>query len=616
MLFSFEIHSNSLFCSALLYVFPAQWATNTHQVGFRLVLRKFITERNAHGLLAVAVGNVKSGAMRLFWECPVQTADWMTFLAKLYPIHNVAGKPSDASHYFIFQVLNFMRSYIARLQHLFPHYIEPIPSHITQDDLEFLRSKGVLDFPAPSIRDKLWASYFELVHPNLPVLDRDRVLRSLTLHTGEPKISLLLFHCVMLSARTFLYARQHTLTKPAALESMFTRARLLYDLGWERDKLVLLQSLLLMTYYPQPIDKARSPIHLMAQAVPLAYSLGLHINPTDMPLNPREKILRKQLWWSVYLRERLLSIDQGSPCIIDDGEHDVPMLTRSDFEHVPSCLTKSGIVISAACGPESDDNLHRQMADMFIEMVKVVVILGRIPPIFIPGYDSWPHIQETSGLSTQCPRLDLNKLGTISCDLIFWAADAPLETFCAKNKARLGRRRRPRDILLIQHSLLCALYHTANIHLAYLHWLKVISSSRDALEYASRTLWDAARPLIHLAEGLLDRGILSPYQVIGPSVIRPLLLCKIMTDNTQSWMTPFMEPCRIATLVEKLGSNDPYFLHGLSSLQFGLDVPAHQKRHEPLNCQLSLGSGSSEPVISPFPWKVLDSILRSIVTEI
>ena len=44
----------------------------------------------------------------------------------------------------------------------------------------------------------------------------------------------------------------------------------------------------------------------------------------------------------LYLRERLLSLDQGSPCIIHDREHDVPMLTRSDFEHVPLCLTKSG----------------------------------------------------------------------------------------------------------------------------------------------------------------------------------------------------------------------------------------------------------------------------------
>jgi hypothetical protein len=52
----------------------------------------------------------------------------------------------------------------------------PFPSNVGEADLKYLRLKGALNVPSSAVRAKLWECYFQLVHPILPILDRDQII--------------------------------------------------------------------------------------------------------------------------------------------------------------------------------------------------------------------------------------------------------------------------------------------------------------------------------------------------------------------------------------------------------------------------------------------------------
>ncbi|RDH31269.1 hypothetical protein BDQ94DRAFT_63257 [Aspergillus welwitschiae] len=47
-----------------------------------------------------------------------------------------------------------------------PSYIESVPSHITQDVLQFLNSKHAVLIPNDSVRQALWTAYWKLWRKN------------------------------------------------------------------------------------------------------------------------------------------------------------------------------------------------------------------------------------------------------------------------------------------------------------------------------------------------------------------------------------------------------------------------------------------------------------------
>lgn len=71
--------------------------------------------------------------------------------------------------------------------------------------------------------------------------------------------------------------------------------QLLYDFEYEDDRLVLIQPLVLMTYWHDSADDQKDIWHWITVAVALAQTIGLNQDPDTLEMTNNEKHLRKRV---------------------------------------------------------------------------------------------------------------------------------------------------------------------------------------------------------------------------------------------------------------------------------------------------------------------------------
>ncbi|KAK4173035.1 fungal-specific transcription factor domain-containing protein [Triangularia setosa] len=245
-------------------------------------------------------------------------------------------------------------------------YIQCDLSHISNEDISFLRQKGCFTFPTKDILDDLLKCYFDYVHPHVPFLDEqefwerylDRDPRSQNFHhTDGYRISLILFQAVLFAATICaplnVLRRAGYTSRRAARRAAFDKVHALYSLDAERDKMVLLQTLLLMSFWRGGSSEDKDGWHWSGLAFSLAFDFCLHRQP-DAHLTARQETLRKRCWWSCVLRDRLLALSEQRAPRLQLDQSDVPLLTLADYNvgratHTcfrTVCLTQ-GILLSS-----------------------------------------------------------------------------------------------------------------------------------------------------------------------------------------------------------------------------------------------------------------------------
>ena len=70
----------------------------------------------------------------------------------------------------------------------------------------------------------------------------------------------------------------------------------------------------------------------MGIAISAAHSIDLHKNPETMDIPLATKKLRKRVWWSCFIRDRLIALGARKPSRISENESYVPMLVETDFD--------------------------------------------------------------------------------------------------------------------------------------------------------------------------------------------------------------------------------------------------------------------------------------------
>jgi hypothetical protein len=258
-----------------------------------------------------------------------------------------------------------------------PSFIRPLPKTLTEDDLEFLERKGAFTLPDSEIRDEILRSYVSTVHPFMPILDVRAFLTAVTNNTKGDRISLLLFQAVMFAGLSALdlqlIQRMGFKTTKHARQVFFARVRLLHDMDVEPDGKSMLQALLLMSlWYGGPNDQ-RNTWYYTGLALSLAQNLGLHHEPDES--HPQQH-LRRRLWWSLYIRDRLIALGTRRPMRIRDDEHEVSMLSQQDFD----CEILDESLAHFFNGGHSvqDIDYATYLPLMCIELAKLCICIGHV----------------------------------------------------------------------------------------------------------------------------------------------------------------------------------------------------------------------------------------------
>ncbi|KAH8891497.1 hypothetical protein GQ53DRAFT_823521 [Thozetella sp. PMI_491] len=265
---------------------------------------------------------------------------------------------------------------------LLPSFIRPLPPHMSADDAEYLGLKGALSVPDSTLLGAFLQGFVEYVYPFMPILDLHEILGAIQNARrpggvvdeqlgGPPQISLLLLQAILFAAAPFVDMRQLQMagfpSKKAARQTYFQRTRILYNLDYETDHIILIQSLLLMSYWHDTLDDEKDASHWIGVGVSIADTIDL--DALAGPATTSKERLKKRIWWSCYARDRLISLGMRRPTKVDETKYGGSMLEESDFEI--RALPATNTVLPASCTLLRDVGRQRELAAIFISKLQL-----------------------------------------------------------------------------------------------------------------------------------------------------------------------------------------------------------------------------------------------------
>lgn len=238
---------------------------------------------------------------------------------------------------------------------------------------------------------------------------------------------------------------------------------MLHDFDCEPNRLVVVQCLVLMTYWHDAPDGQKDLWYWQDLALHAAHFIDLQRDPAKMGIDPALCKLRKRLWWSLFMRDRMMALCMRKPCRICEEDSDMPPLIESDFEIRP--LSESNLAASPNRAMMPNNEIQGTMARLCIAQARLCVVVGHI---LRKQYTT--SVLDTSqcgdvdvNLEHVCPRGDLGSLSRLQQELDSCAGE--LSTDCRYQPLVVTDKRRPASAVAIHRCVLALAHNTATLAL-------------------------------------------------------------------------------------------------------------------------------------------------------
>ncbi|KAI1415176.1 fungal-specific transcription factor domain-containing protein [Hypoxylon sp. FL1857] len=433
-----------------------------------------------------------------------------------------------------------------------PAFIRPLPSKIAPEDVSYLHTKGALSLPSPSLQNALLTAYVEYVHPYMPLIELHDFLGMINSRDGlYGQTSLFLYQSVMFAATAFVdvkYLKEAGYAnRKAARRDFFYKARLLYDFDYESDRLILVQGLLLMTYWYETPDDQKDTWHWMGVAISLAHTIGLHRNPANTNMSPRKQKLWKRIWWSCFMRDRLIALGMRRPTRIKDEDFDVPMLDEHDFEIEP--LADEIQIIGPECTLVRDVLMQQELALMCIAKAKLCLCISHMlkAQYSVLIRDKSRAENTTNSTMMLFPNKQLDNVESVnSCDLELLAWVQSLPACCQYRPLSTLDLKNGRATIAVQRNLLHMVYYTT---ISALHRPQFLPSSPTHAPQTSAQAQDMSRTRVRDAAAQITRMVAELHTLrlekylptTGVTVILPAMIIHLLEMKN-----PLPQPREIA----------------------------------------------------------------------
>ncbi|KAL3483866.1 fungal-specific transcription factor domain-containing protein [Aspergillus germanicus] len=264
------------------------------------------------------------------------------------------------------------------------------PAHMPPEDLEYLKSKGVFELPEKSSLDTIMSVFVDRVYPLYPIVNRQELLQQHS--NGE--IPLILLYAISFIAVTFCaepdLRRIGFESRIDARSFFYKKTKALFDMGYETNKITLLQSTLLLSFWGGGPNTYWNFYSWISTAVTVAEAIGIHRSTAAvMNMQPHDKSLMRRLWWILVVRDSICGALVGRPFRIDMDQADTDMLTIEDFVHdAPEDFLSS---------PSSQQYARYQIETAKMSLIMREIITSRFHPgnepvestVFHARLDQW-----------------------------------------------------------------------------------------------------------------------------------------------------------------------------------------------------------------------------------
>ncbi|KAJ5554475.1 hypothetical protein N7513_004434 [Penicillium frequentans] len=414
-----------------------------------------------------------------------------------------------------------------------PDYIRGLPARFQKEDIDYLAAKGALTIPDVGLRNELLKAYIHYVHSYMPLLDLEEFLQTIVQNDGVHRISLLLFQAVMFAGMAFVDMKHLQAagyqTRKAARKIFFQRARLLYDFDYEVDRISLVQSLLLMTYWYETPDDQKDTWHWMGVSLSLAHTIGLHRDPGNSRMDLRRQRMWKRIWWSTYTRDRLIALGMRRPMRVKDDDCDVPMLTMDDFEF----QAFSPEIVKMVGDSEILQNVshQRELALMFIEKAKLCLCVSHV---LSAQYSVLSHkfggtMETTMMLVPKKSTAESFEVRRCDQELEDWLANLPVET--QYTPSGVSKLPEAREVLHSHRALLKMVYLTTSSALHRPQVLPAVpypSMDSELQELSRQKVRSAAVEITAIAQDLHVLDLTRYYPTTGVTVLLPAVIIHLL----------------------------------------------------------------------------------------
>lgn len=416
-----------------------------------------------------------------------------------------------------------------------PRYIRALPPRIQADDIEYLQKKGALTIPDTGLRNELLRSYAQYVHPYMPLLDLKDFLTPIEKNDGNNVLSLLLFHAVMFAGTAYIDMRflhaQGFESRKAARKVFFQRARLLYDFDYEIDRITLVQALLLMTYWYETPDDQKDTWHWMGVSISLAQTIGLHRNPAKSSMDTKRQKLWKRIWWSCFMRDRLIALGMRRPTRIKHEDCDVPMLLEDDFETegLPAELVR----MLGGCPAVRDTAKRTTLAKLCIETAKLCLCISHVlsAQYSVLSHKFGSTVETTMMLVPKKAAAETCEVMQCNNELQQWyeQLDPSLRYFVPGTKERTNTN--DGEVINLHRALLNMVHLTTS---SALHRPQVIPSAPnlsfavELQELSRKKVREAATEITEIARDLYTSDLVRYLPTTGVTVLLPAVIIHLL----------------------------------------------------------------------------------------
>ncbi|KAL3441400.1 fungal-specific transcription factor domain-containing protein [Aspergillus insuetus] len=260
------------------------------------------------------------------------------------------------------------------------HFLIPpaTSSKLLPQETAFIQSIGAFELPNGDVCKALLRCYFRNVHQLLPIIDARALLEEY--HENEyANISLLLIWSIFFASSNFaepeLLQKAGYETRKAMKRAFYRRAKALYDCDYEKDKVSLIQSLILLGLWYDDANDRNGAWHWIGIAIGLAQSIGLHrhlrLANSSYPISKGLESIYRRIWWTCFIRDRWLSLATGRPMRINLDDCDVEEPNASDISDELKGMASQ---IYGDYLPYGADIL----ADLWLQLLKISSALGAV----------------------------------------------------------------------------------------------------------------------------------------------------------------------------------------------------------------------------------------------
>ncbi|OAG37141.1 hypothetical protein AYO21_08676 [Fonsecaea monophora] len=242
---------------------------------------------------------------------------------------------------------------------------------------EHFSRAGALSLPDMTVLSLLLETYIDWVHPQLPFLDLSRFLSAISSNGQTSQLSALLLHAVLFAGVLYVDVEDPVLTElggnPRDLKNTLrARAKVLYEAGYEQDRLSLMQASLLLSLDNYIEVEVNHDSKFWLDISLMTFRDCTALQPDRELWDPPSR----RLWWSLYVVTNTMAFREGN--------HGAPEF-RSRAMGTPSIAKFGSLVNTKVTWPNLPDNsflkqpyLQKLLAEIFIHRLRLQNLISKI----------------------------------------------------------------------------------------------------------------------------------------------------------------------------------------------------------------------------------------------